>query len=117
MSDYEFYQGKLRVIDVPQNLTIEKQIEYLKAIGHDITGEYDIKDGVIAYQNPQETKVFYHKGEWYCIYDNKDLKPHGGIYQANKRGKCIEYMLKYYNGSCCFAEAMDEALSKMKKDK
>ena len=108
MSDMERFQGTLTPLDLPvEHDTWEKQIKYLQDNGHYFE-DLDI-----------EEERFYAKGSSAVKIDSIWYNIHKTIYdddmcRATRNGDKIEFILNYYNGGCCFDEALEDAYFEMK---
>ena len=115
MSEDEIRVGKL--IPLMMESTLEKTaFKILNAVN---TGIKDIMDDPLEHLRincSDEYFIDFENKKIYKIdseneYDNEDI-----YYAKENDDSSINYVLKYHNGGCCFEEAMEYAIKKMKME-
>jgi len=107
MSETEHYTGEL--IKIPKTSSVEDMCKQIcQESGMLETGYYETWREALEYDFDKD----------YFIYDDVIYKvdlvendPYDDIFRASKscNGR-IKFEVKYYNGGCCFSEALKEAL-------
>lgn len=108
MSEMVQYKGELKKIAVPiECVTLKEKAEYLIKCGYSL--DYDDYENNEVYFND----CLRIKDDWYS-YTKSENKDCDDIFEAtiHPDGK-IKYLIRYYNGGCCFEEAIEESLKRL----
>ena len=111
MSGIEFLKGKLVPVNIINSLESTANL-LLKQMNIEKDDYYDtcleqLKETV--YQTYVVTK-----DKIYEVVESRNEEAHRDIFDAIlNNDKSIDFTLKYYNGGCCFNEAIEKALDKM----
>jgi hypothetical protein len=114
MSEMEQWKGKLTKIDIPEKYkTWKEQIKYLKTQGN----YFESIDFNEEYCDYKDSSCFYYDSQWYEI-TTEQFEDYNDIFNATEGpNNEIHFVLKYYNGRCCFDEALEEALKRLAQSK
>jgi hypothetical protein len=114
MSETVHYKGKLeRLYSGTLPLEVQLQME-LEKVG----SEFTVCDYLANYEEALEElqeidDYFLYKNNLYSVSREKQ-NPYDDIMSAHKIDEyTIEFELRYYNGGCCFQEALETALEGM----
>lgn len=110
MSDYEHWKGTLKEIEIPKEFdSWEKQVEYLQSQGYHFE-DLDLED---KWYSGGDSDCVLVNDKWYKVTkEERDIDD--DIIEAEQNGDFIRFELRYYNGGCCFSEALEEAVKKLK---
>ena len=111
MSENETHVGRMIKLDFPDEcITWKDKFIHLQKKGYEFK-DYDIDNEWIGGES--EGSTISANGDFYQIIKSKDFD-YEDIYEAshNEDGT-VSYVLKYYNGSCGFQEALEEALNNL----
>lgn len=112
MSDYEYWNGTLEKIDIPEEYdTWEKQANYLIGKGYKLE-DVEYEDECFS---DEGSTVYYHTRTliWYeVIKEEIDASEDIGNASLCEDGK-IRFELKYYNGGTCFSEMLDATMNNL----
>ncbi|HCL4455055.1 hypothetical protein EJM73_08325 [Clostridium botulinum] len=115
MSEIVQYKGKLIKLEKLNNETLEQQSErFCKENNlYELPDFYDTWE---EYLTGELYKRYYINNNNLYIIKSEQVDPECDIFNAsmNDNGE-IEFEIKYYNGGCGFDEALDEAISNLKK--
>jgi len=124
MSEVVRYKGKIKKIDiVPReveaylynSLSNKSKKKYTELIKTNFM--FDNNYEFISWFDELEDRFVIVKGFLYEIISKKNLSDDHDIFDAveNNDGT-IDYHVMYYNGGCCFDEAIDLAIKDMNKE-
>jgi hypothetical protein len=114
MSEMEAWKGTLIEIYIPEIYTTwEQQVTYLQTLGLHFE-DLNIED---EWFYERESDVVRCDGKWYKLLKKEKFDPYDSIFKAiKKEDEEIDFILHYYNGGCCFSEALEEALKNMEEE-
>ena len=109
MSEMEQWKGTLEKIDLPEHLkTWQDQVDFLKKRYH--IEVYDWEKESISFK---ESECIFLNNQWFKI-EKEMYDDYGDIFNATEgKDGTINFVLKYYNGGCCFDEALEIAVDKL----
>jgi len=124
MSEVVRYKGKIKKIDIAPrkveaylhtSLSDEGKKRYTELMND--TDVFDNNYEFISWFDELEDRFVIVKGFLYEIISKKNLSDDHNIFDAveNNDGT-IDYHVMYYNGGCCFDEAIDWAIEDMNKE-
>lgn len=106
MSEQVTKRGVLRKLDVDTS-NFPDMIETLKELGYVIESYYE-EDQYI-----ESNEVVFVDSAIYVLEENEDIEE-SDIFEAHEDIEGgINFVLSYYNGSCSFNEAIEEALKRL----
>lgn len=120
MSEYEAYEGKIKLIGPKTNEVLE---DFLKEIAKENGYGGLEEDGRFLDMTYREFFLEYLSDDYvivgqsvYKILSCDDFS-YGYIFKANEnKDETIDFVVRFYNGCMDFEEAIEEALNNMEKD-
>lgn len=100
MSDTVHYTGKIKKLDFG-DLTEDEIKIILKQRDFTIPAGYELGE---------VEGLLIINGQYYEEIEKEKLCE-GDVFHAEKHGDEIHFRVQYYNGGCCFEEALEEALN------
>ena len=103
MSDYESHFGKLKEIDLNEELSVKQRCELLQDIGYEF--HYIEEDFV------DSDDIYYHKdsNKFFRLYEHKRLKEDESILIKTEEG--FTFSANFYNGGTDINEMIGELLT------
>jgi hypothetical protein len=115
VSQQEIIKAKLKLMKSFDseigNLEIKKFIEEFNIKGFEYV---ELNDLLEEFRDELYEKYLIHGKSIYEIVSKQDFES-SDIFEAVKVEDGIELMLSYYNGGCCFSEAVGYALDKLEE--
>jgi hypothetical protein len=117
MSQQETIIGKLRLLDKINGETLEDQCkrvyhkQYRELSADEIYGTYKEMLSDEGYD-----KVVIYEDNLYEVISRKDMDGMDIFEISKAEDGTYDFTLSYYNGGCCFSEAIEYAFNRMKKD-
>lgn len=111
MSEVDHYSGKLIEIPKLKNETLDEQCKRLLKVDK-LNKHYGTFQEMFEEELYEEYKI--HKNVIYKLEEKKYIDCSDDIFVAHKNNDgTIAFEVQYYNGGCCFSEALDYALNKL----
>lgn len=119
MSQQETVTGKLKLIPKLPNETLEDQCKRIcNDKGYFLEEPYDLENySYLEYlQDEFYGKYVDYKGDLYEVIQKKDLDDLSIFNISKNQDGTFDFTLSYYNGGCCFSEAIGYAFEDMEEN-
>lgn len=116
MSEQVHYKGKIRPVERLYHESLEEQCQrIMNEKGYESLDDYyDSWEEAIAYRYYEEYVIIDE--ELYIVELKEDVDDID-VYNIHKnKDGSFDYEVSYYNGGCCFEEALQEAMDRMNEE-